>query len=282
MTRNKKMLAIIISLALCMVFVGSPAISAPIKRPVFLSYHWPISAGQTDLQNWNMVMPNVVDVRCKTAERDAKLYWENKGKLILCRVAPFKDVHTKEDFNTEDEMYNVFAKTIEISEGISIDEVVPKKLTKKKAEMFVNVLKKIRRSYPNKIISVWCYGDWNAEYSFVLKAIRDYADMFLPELYISQKSAKKRGFIKFKNYMVAAEELAPGIKKKTVVGLGMHPKMQDDPSKSFTDHLAAQIKLLGTDPFFKNILGIALYAPVYISAEDQKSIDTVIKKYFNR
>lgn len=282
MKKNKKITSIIISLGLCMVFIGSPAFSESIKKPVIFSYHWPISKGQTDLQNWNMEMPNVIDVRCKTSERDAKLYWKNKGKIILCRVALYKDVHTKEDFNTENEMYEVFAKTIEISDGISIDEVAPKKLTKKKAEMFVSVLKKIRRSYPDKIISVWCYGDWDAEYAFVLKAIRDYADLFLPELYISQISAKKRGFIKFKNYITATEELAPGIKKKTVVGLGMYSKMNNDPSQSFQDHLSAQIKLLGTDPFFRDTLGIALYSPSKYSAEDQKRIDGVLKKYFSR
>ena len=75
---------------------------------------------------------------------------------------------------------------------------------------------------------------------------------------------------------------APGISTKTVVGLGAYPKMADDPAQNFYDHLTAQIRLLGKDSTFHTILGIAIYKPVYLSAEDQKKIDGEIKKYFSR
>jgi hypothetical protein len=65
------------------------------------------------------------------------------------------------------------------------------------------------------------------------------------------------------------------------MGLGMHHKMVNDSSHNFREHLSAQIELFGIDPFFRGILGIALYVPVYLSFEDQKLIDGILKKYFS-
>lgn len=283
MNQARKFLFIIVILFLCMVLGSSFVYGSPIRKPVIYSYYWPVAKGQKDLLQWHMITPTIIDVPWQDNNpkwQEARVYWEKKDKTILHRIKPFTD--RVKWFKTDDEMYTHFSKNIEKAKGIAIDELVLKTLTKKGGARFVNVLKRTRSAYPDKIIAVWCAGDWRPENAFVLRAIRDYADILLSESYISQKDAAKNGIGKFKLYVTYAEALAPGITKKLVMGLGMYPKMKDDPSKSFTDHLAAQITLLGTDPLFKDILGIALYAPVYNTAEDQKRIDTVINKYFNR
>lgn len=281
MNQARKHFFIIVILFLCMVLGSSFVYGSSIRKPVIYSYYWPISDGQHDLLNWNMETPNIIDIPRLDNPKwlEAKLYWEKRGKTILYRVNPFGN--RNKWFKTDDEMYGYFAKNMEESKGIAVDEIITHKLTKAQADMFINVLKRVRLAYPTKIIAVWCSGNWTTENSFVLKAIGDYADMVLPELYISQRAAAGAGFGIFKDYLKNLEKLVPGISKKTVVGIGMFPKMISAPS-NFVDHLSAQIKLLGTDPAFKSILGIALYAPVYLTAEDQQKIDSVIKEYFSR
>ena len=278
MSKTMKLLAIAVGLWLFIAVVGSPVFGGSIQKTVIYSYYWPIGKGQKDLLNWNMETPTIIDIPWQDSPKwlEAKVYWETLEKTILYRVHPFKGL------KTEDEMYDRFTKNLDKSKGIAIDEIVTHTLTKKQAEMFINVLRRVRRAYPDRIIAVWCSGDWNAENSFLLEAIRDYADMFLPELYISQRAAERRGLGEFKRYLKSVEELVPGITKKTVVGIGMHAKMANEPSQSFRDHLSTQIALLGTDPFFRSVFGIALYAPVYLPAEDQKWIDGVLKKHFSR
>ncbi|SPD74601.1 hypothetical protein PITCH_A270007 [uncultured Desulfobacterium sp.] len=277
MSNTRNFLSIANVLYLCMAFGLSPVFGGSIKQPVIYSYYWPIGKAQEDLLRWNMETPTVIDIPWQDIPkwREAKIYWEKRGRALLYRVYPFKGV------KTEDEMYELFIKNLEKSKGIAIDEIITNKLSNEQAEMFINVLKRVRKAYPEKIVAVWCSGNWDMANSLVLKTIRDYADMFLPELYISQKTAKESGLGKFKLYLKNAETLAPGITKKTVVGLGMFPEMIDDPSQRFRDHLSAQIELLGTDPFFGSVLGIALCAPVYLQAEDQQWLDGILKKYFS-
>ncbi|SEM04905.1 hypothetical protein SAMN04489760_10363 [Syntrophus gentianae] len=280
MSKTEKLITVAVALWICIVLAGSPAFGKTIQKPVVYSYYWPIGEGQKDLLKWNMESPNVIDVVWQDTPQwlEAKAYWEKRGKTILYRVRHFREI------NTEEEMYDAFKRYMENSKGIAIDEIVTHKLPKERAKMFTNALRRIRAAYPDKIIAVWCSGNWDTDNSFVLKAIRDYADMFLPEIYIPQRTAERKGLGEFKRYLKDAEELAPGITKKTVVGIGLHAKMANDtsPSQSFSEHISAQIALLGTEPFFRNILGVALYAPVYMPAQDQKAVDGALKKYFRR
>jgi hypothetical protein len=261
-----------------MVLGMAPVFGGGIQKPVIFSYYWPISDGQKDPLIWNMDTPTIIDIPRKSNKQwiEAKTHWEKKGKIFLYRVNPFRDI------SSEEQMYERFASNIEDAAGIAIDEIATRGLTKKKVEMFGNVLAKIRKKYPDKLIAVWCTGEWSSENSIVLTVIRDYADLFLPEIYLSQRTAKRKGLGAFKRYLNDAEERAPGITEMTVVGLGLHPKMVNSPSNSFRDHLSSQIELLGTDPFFKHIAGVALYAPVYLTTKDQKWIDGELKKHFAR
>ena len=277
MCKTKNILFILVALWLCMACWMAPAFAASIQKPVIYSYYWPIDKGQKDLLNWTMETPSIVDIPPQSVQKwlDAEAYWAKKGKIILYRVHPFRGI------NTEHEMYKLFAKNMEKATGIAIDEI-PTKMTIKQGKMFVNVLKRVRRDYPDRIIAVWSTRFWNSEKSFVLVAIRDYADMFIPQIYIAQRAAQKHGFGIFKRTLESVEAFAPGITPKTIAGLGVHSAMADNPSENFGDHLSAQIRFLRTDPFFNDIMGIAIYAPVYLSVEDQKRIDSELKKYFSR
>jgi len=277
MSKTISIIISIIVLCICLAY-PRPVFSSSFQKPVIYSYFWPVVKGELDLLNWNMQTPTIIDVPPAPMNPqwvEAKKHWESKGKIILHRVYPFKVIMT------ENEMYSMYEKNIENSQGIAIDEITSKISTDQGA-MFVNVLKKIRKTYPEKIMAVWWAGGWTKKNAYLLIAIRDYADIYLPQLYVSQRATGRRDIKRFRYHLESAEAFAPGITKKMVVGLGMYPKMADDPAKNFVDHISEQIKLLGTDPLFENILGIALYAPVYNTAEDQKQIDLVIKKYFGR
>lgn len=256
--------------------ITTPAVAGPIHRPVIFSYYWPISQEGGNPLIWNMESPNFIDIPfLKDGKwKEAEAYWDKHGKTILYRVYPFRTA------KSEKELFDLFSKRLDQTKGISVDEIVTHRLTPERSEIFVNVLKKVRKKYPNKIIAVWCRGNWNNSNAFVLEAIRDYADMYLPELYISQRVGNRKGLSRFKTHVKNCEQLAPGISEMTVVGIGVYPKMADDPESDFGDHIIEQIRLLGMDPFFKITLGVALYAPVYLSSENQKRIDAVIKKYF--
>jgi hypothetical protein len=254
----------------------TPGIAGTIHRPVIFSYYWPISHEGGNPLIWNMESPNFIDIPFQKDSKweQSEAYWNKHGKTILYRVYPFRTA------KSEKELFELFSKRLALAKGISVDEIVTHRLTPERSEIFVNVLKNIRKEYPDKIIAVWCSGNWNKSNTFVLEAIRDYADMYLPELYISQRVGNRKGLGRFKSHVESCEQLVPGIAEITVVGLGVYPKMADDPESDFGDHVIEQIRLLGTDPFFKIILGVALYAPVYLSSENQKRIDAVIKKYF--
>jgi len=270
---------IVVSIFICIIFLEVSVSGVLIQKPVIYSFYWPIVKGpEQNMLIWNMETPTIIDVpphEDNLKWLEAREYWEKKGKIVLNRVNPFKGIENEND------MYKLFDQNMKKSRGIGISEITSK-VTKKQAEMFINVLKRIRQVYPEKIIAVWWAGDWNAKNAYILNAIKDYADMYIPELYVSQSVAARRGFGRFRSHIETAEMFVPDITKKTVIGIGMHPKMADDPTRNFGDHLSAQIKLLGTDPIFKNILGIALFTPVDLTVEDQKRIDHDLKRYFGR
>jgi hypothetical protein len=278
-THHWKLFLLAASLFLLATIVDGSVVPASAEGRVIYSYYWPIAEGQNDLLHWNMETPDIVDVTWQSSDRNwqrAKEYWEKRGKSILYRVQPFTGAETG------NEMYDRFAKNLKQFKGISVDEIVTHELTREQAETFNGILIKLRRAYPDKMIAIWISGYWTKENVFLLETIRDYADMVLPEIYVAQSTAKSEGLSYFIRYLRHLENCAPGITAKTVMGIGMYQKLADGGSQSFRDHLAAQILLLCTDPLFAKIKGIALYAPVYLSAQDQQWLDDVLKKHFVR
>ena len=72
----------------------------------------------------------------------------------------------------------------------------------------------------------------------------------------------------------------PGILKKTIIGIGLYPKLDNDRDVIFREHVLSQIRHVRTDSFLNKTPGIALYAPVYLSPKDQKWLDSVLMEYF--
>jgi len=246
------------------------------KRPIIFSYSWPMEEGG-DKMKLVMNSPNVIDIPYYDHPKqiDAINYWQTKGKIILARVKPFQE------YKSEQDIYNYFEKYIKMAQGISIDEI-KWKITSEESQIMLNVLKNIRKAYPDKIITVWSKDEWYDSDIMLLRAIENYADIFIPEMYISESRAKKYGFGRFKKSIGKLQKQMPGILEKTLIGISVHPDMNNQPDIDFGTHIIKQIQLIKTDPLLRKVRGIAIYAPVYLSAEDQARIDMVIKKYFSR
>jgi hypothetical protein len=120
MSKPITVLLIAVGMWLSSVLFGSPAFEGLIQKPVIYSYYWSISKGQKDLLNLNMKMPAITDIPWQDNPKwlEAKVYWKKRGKTILHRVYPFWGI------KTEKNMYELFAKNLEKSKGIPIDEIV--------------------------------------------------------------------------------------------------------------------------------------------------------------
>jgi hypothetical protein len=246
------------------------------EYPLIISYYWPVEKGQKDFYKLNMEMPNVIDILSNESHgsRDVRKHWKKKGKILLNRVYPFR-YH-----KNETEIYKYFAENMHQVRGISIDEILGNRLTHKNAKILINVIKKLRINFPDKIIVAWGSSIWKDKIIPLLEAIRDYTDIFIPEIYISEKIARNMGLGMVNDRVRQLDVKVPGILKKTVVGIGLYPKMDNDRNVIFREHVLSQIRHLRTDSFLNKLPGIALYAPVYLSPEDQKWLDLVLMEYF--
>jgi hypothetical protein len=266
----------IVALIITILFPSDACTRLSKEYPLIISYYWPVEKGQNDFYKLNMEMPNVIDILSNESHgsRAVRKHWEKKGKILLNRVYPFR-YH-----KNETEIYKYFAENMHQVRGISIDEILGNKLQHKNAKILMNVIKKLRINFPDKIIAVWGSSIWKDKNIPLLEAIRDYADIFIPEFYISEKAARNKGLVMVNDRVRKLDVKVPGILKKTVIGIGLYPKMDNDRNVIFREHVLSQIRHLRTDSFLNKFPGIALYAPVYLSPEDQKWLDLVLMEYF--
>jgi hypothetical protein len=120
--------------------------------------------------------------------------------------------------------------------------------------------------------------------AFTLQAARDLCDYVIPEIYYKESSARSFPnffFPRFREVVDWLEKFAPGITKKTLIGIGVHEKLYNDvPGIDYGDFLEAQIRAIRTDPLLKTLPGLALWAPNHAGAETLQRLDRVIKKYY--
>lgn len=266
------------SVMLCLIFICAvcPAAAAPPfidKQPLIVSYFWPVEKESRDFYHLNMLTPNVIDIQAGEVHGDAKVraYWTEKGKLLLNRVNPLKFK------GGEEELYAYFATNMDKAKGISVDELLSGRTSQDK---IINVLRRTKKAYPEKYIFIWGSPVWNESSIPLLRAIRDYGDVFMPELYISEADRLRHGLGIFNDRLHAMEAQAPGILKKTIIGIGVYPKMLATMQGSVREHVAAQIEYIKSDPFLSQFQGLAIYAPYYLSIEDQKYLDELIRRYY--
>jgi hypothetical protein len=292
---KKILFAFVLSFA---VFSGLPATSAEkkIEPPVIFSYGWPISAdNERDYYQLDMTTPNVIEIGpnavsyppAATRGYDKKLldHWHAQGKLLVrrCYVTKFDEEGKKEGFCSLEELLARWSAAMEEYgiDGIGIDEFI-----KRRPELvtrWVEALKTIRERYPDKLIFCWVTGEGLMSEP-LLEAIRDYADYCMPEVYYSEERAKgfpEFKFTRFRRAVDALEEKAPGIGRKTLIGVGAHQRLWDkDPKIDYKQFLEAQIRTIAEDELLRRLPGIAIYAPYALDAATIAHLDGVLKEYY--
>ena len=118
----------------------------------------------------------------------------------------------------------------------------------------------------------------------LLEAIRDYADFCMPEVYYSEDRAEgfpEFKFSRFREVVDAMEAKAPGIGRKTLIGVGAHQRLWDkDPKIDYKQFLEAQINTIAEDEVLRPLPGIAVYTPYALDTATITHLDGVIKRYY--
>jgi hypothetical protein len=223
-----------------------------------------------------MTTPNVIDVLAgaEHGAREVRKYWANNGKVLLNRVYPFRSLFTEED------LYKYFAANMHGAAGISIDEVVAHNLTQGQRDILARVLRKVRWEFPQQFIFVWDASRWDESNSDLLRVIRDDCDVVLLEVYIPEGRRKVADFAPFLRRRDELERYAPGMRGKTILAIGAHNKMRDGDDSTFGEHIAQQVKFIGRSLRADDLRGLAIYAPLYLTAEEQRLVDSTIRDVF--
>lgn len=267
-------------------------------KPIIFSYYWPVAEAELfnneiTLQSFTQLDINSVthiDLLPRTVHGNSEVrqFWQQKGKHILNRVYPFRqyDHKTKKyvTLKTYDEIYNNFARNIENSYGISVDELIGSgrsKINKVQREIIIKVLSSIRKNYPDKFISVWGSAKWDYDNIPLLNSINQNCNIFIPEIYLSEKYSLKKDYSIIKKYIQDIERKSHGIINKIIIGIGIYPKLDSEDSILFSNHIINQLNYIFSDLFLSKTEGIAFYAPIY--SKNKKlliSIDLIIQNFY--
>ena len=239
---------------------------------IVLSYFWPVPDGQKNFYSLDMSTPAVIDILPSQAHgsADVRSYWTQRGKVLLSRVYPFRQ------FRGEQQLYDDFAAAMRDSPGIAIDEVVAHKLNPAQRSALQSTLTRVRATFPDKLIVVWDASRWDDSSQELLHAISEVADGIVLETYISEREEQQAGFARFTRSLLAVESRAPGIRSKIVLGIGAFDAMRR-PGGDFAAHLERQVRYLARSQELCGTAGLAIYAPVYLSAAEQQRLDTAIR-----
>ncbi|MBI5442510.1 MAG: hypothetical protein HY900_15005 [Deltaproteobacteria bacterium] len=261
----------LVSAALLLPTAAHPAERPPLPSPIILSYGWPAAAHGKRI---DLPSVNVFDLLPEQGTRAGREEQLALGNLILNRVYPFRS--GKQALRSEAEVLENLLSQLSSGAGVIIDEAVGSKPMGDKRDLLIRVLREARRRFPDKYIFVWGSSVWQEQNVPLLRVIRDECDIFIPELYLSEQEGRG-GFVLLRQRLEQLERQAPGILGKTVAGLGLFPKMEDDPSISMADHLTQQLVFLSGEPLWSTLRGIAIYAPTYGDRETLRKVDAAIR-----
>lgn len=249
--------------------------STAFETPVVLSYFWPAPNQRANPRELTMSTPNVIDILPGPSHGspETRDLWRSRGKVLLNRVHPFRETFDP------DKVYENFVVNMSSGAGISIDEILIHKYRPAVRELLSDSLERLRAQFPEQVIFAWDASRWDEKTAVYLRRIVEVVDAFAIEIYISKDDARRSGLAEFKTRLTEIESLAPGVRSKALIGIGAYRKMRDDETDDLGEHLAMQIRHIGCDPFFRGILGVAIYAPVYLSVEEQATLDAAIRKY---
>jgi len=282
----------------CLVFseVAAMSVEKTLTPPVIFSYGWPISATkERDYYQLDMTTPNVIEIGPNAVSHppsgkrgyDKELldYWHAQGKRLVrrCYVTKFDDDGEKVGYCDAEELLTRWSAAMDEYgiDGIGIDEFIksrPDLVTE-----WVAALKTLRERYPDKLIFCWVAGQGIASQP-LLEAIRDYADYCMPEVYYSEAQAEgfpEFEFTRFRKAVDMIESKAPGIARKTLIGLGAHQRLWDkDPEIDYKQFLEAQVKTIAEDDLLCQLPGIAIYAPYALDSATISHLDAVVKECY--
>lgn len=266
--------------------------------PVFFSYAWPIGPEtKRDFTTIDMDMITVIDIGPDSLSYPPSIrkhypsgifdLWHNHGKVLVrrCYDRPFGENRKKIDINkvTINDLVQRWSNSLAEPgvDGISIDEFI--KDDPGIVSVWIEALRKTRANHPNKLIFCWIAGK-GLHPAALHRAIRDYADYCMPEIYYRESNAQgfpDFEFTRFREAVDILEKNAPGLADKTLLGLGVHEKLfDDDPKIDYGTFIEAQIRYIASDPVLKKLPGLAFYAPMKLSQKNIGLLDAYIKKYY--
>ena len=242
---------------------------------IVLSYYWPVPEGQQGFYTLAMATPTVIDILSSAGHgtSDVRSYWTRRGKVLLSRVYPFRVPRT------EQQMYEYFADAMRPAAGITVDEVVAHTLDLTQRSALQGALVRIRAEFPDKLIVVWDASAWEDVTQDLLRTIGEIADGIVLETYVSEREARNAGWARFTRTLQAVESRAPGIRGKIVLGIGAYDAMRE-PGGDFAAHLERQVRYLARTQELCSTAGLGIYAPVYLSADEQRRLDAAIRTEF--
>lgn len=278
------------------VLIGIPNTMS--AKPIILSYYWPVA--KTELYNNEITLQSLphLDIDSVThidllprnvhGNSEVRQYWQQQGKYILNRVYPFREYDHKTKkyaiLNTYSEVYSNFERAILNSYGISIDEFIgggKSKINKSQREIIIKVLSAIRKKYPEKFISAWGSALWDNENITLLDSINQNCNIFIPEVYLSERYSKINDYSKIKYYIQDIEKKSPGMINKIIIGIGIFDKLDTEESILFSNHITNQLNYIFSDPILSKTNGIAFYAPIYSNNKRILfTIDNIIRNKF--
>lgn len=265
-----------------------------IKRPVVLVYSLPFPKDVKETPaNLHLTLKaaNVIDIGPNKANfprgyyPDPKLLqiWREQGKVIL-RQGYFeqwaKAGAKPELVRDSDELITRWAASMREKgvDGIAIDEFQPHK--KADYRVWVKTLVTTRKNFPDKYIFIWVSGlDLDRE---MCRAVRDYADFAVMEVYLKASEYNGRPqkiLARMKQRLHNLMERAPGIEKKTLMGLGIGGRYDDDPKVDYPAFVTEQVRLISQDPELGKLQGLGIFAPHYIDRPSMRALDKAISKY---
>lgn len=277
------------------------AADAPLRRPVIFSYNHPWGSDKNPNSGWTD--PWFMDfskVRLSCANMvdhvDPKAYasWRTADRRILararCSAKPWKEDKANDLIKAWDE-----ALSRPGIDGLAVDELIGEKATPELITVWTAALREIRRRHPGTILAFWTddglgrVSQFGQRHQPLLRALRDYADFVMPEIYYSEKDARDfktspAPFVEFRKKVEAWEAQAPGITPKVLMGLGTVQNADwgydNSPEVDYAEFLAKQVEVCATDPVLKQTGGLALYAPGYLKPDTLSRLNDAIVKYY--
>lgn len=268
-----------------------------IKRPVVLVYSLPFPRGVKEVPAnlpLSLQAANAIDIGPNRANfpreyrPDPKLLdiWREQGKLIL-RQGYFEQwakIGAKPElvYDSDDLIARWAASMRERGiDGIAIDEFQPREDAD--YGLWVKTLTTTRKNFPHKYIFIWVSG--KKLDPAMSRAVRDHADFAVLEVYLKASKYDGKlgeGLALMKDRLHNLMRLAPGIEKKTLMGLGIGKIWDDDPNTDYPAFVTGQIRLVGQDPELRRLPGIGFFAPHYADQATMRAVDLAIKRYLVR